>query len=53
MRCRIDNEVLIVDAESVSETKELEKWRAAWHAEPKKELWFKCNYCSPVKTIVI
>lgn len=53
MKCKIENGVLIVDAESSSETKELEKWRTARHARPKKEMWFKCNYYNPIQTIVI
>ena len=53
MKCKIEDGVLVVDTESVSETKELEAWRAAWKAEPKREMWFKCNYYNPIQTIVI
>jgi len=53
MKCRIKDGVLVVDAESVKETEELKRWRAGWRAEPKKDLWFVCNYYNPIKTIVI
>lgn len=49
----MENRVLVVEAESESETEALKEWRTCWHAEPKKEIWFKCYYYDPVQTVVI
>ena len=53
MRCKIEEGILVVDAESLSETKKLEKWRADWHIEPKQEKWFQCNYYNPIQVVDI
>lgn len=53
MKCRIEDGVLVLDAESTDETEELKEWRAAWRAEPKRDIWFKCNYYNPIQATVI
>lgn len=53
MKSKIESGVLVIDAESATETEELKIWRAAWRAEPKKDVWFVCNYYNPIQTIAI
>lgn len=53
MKCRVEDGIMIVDAESESETEDLKAWRALWHTEPKRDKWFQCNYYRPVQVVVI
>lgn len=46
MKVKIRNGVLIIEAETESETLSLKEWRKSWHKLPKAERWFECLYYS-------
>lgn len=49
MKVEIRDDVLVVEAESESETLLLKKWRENWHKIPKAEKWFEVHYISSVE----
>lgn len=53
MKVKIEDGVLIVETENVSETGEMEAWRASWQKEPNREKWFECRYYNPMQVLVI
>ena len=56
MKAKIENGVLVVEAESVDENQSLQMWRERYCKTPKEERnnkWFECFYYRPIQTVVI